>query len=329
MKVVFFHRKPRPNYNFSVENLFAYIRKTLPPEVSWDVKVLRYFSEGFFKRLYIGFEAAFNQKGINHITGDINFIAIFLKKRNTVLTILDLGLMNNPSAAARWVLKMFWVVLPVKRSAVITTISKSTKDELLRFVDVDPMRVKVVYVPVSEHFAYVPKEFNKNRPTILQIGTLPNKNVIRLANALEGINCNLEIIGDVDKELENELNKCKISFSHSKNLSNAEVLNKYIAADILSFVSTYEGFGMPIVEANKVGRVVVTSNILSMPEVAGNAAHLVDPYDVASIRAGFIKVMEDEAYRESLIKNGLINSSRFNVENIAQQYTEIYRSLNE
>ena len=56
--------------------------------------------------------------------------------------------------------------------------------------------------------------------------------------------------------------------------------------DILSFVSTYEGFGMPIVEANAIGRVVVTSNVLSMPEVAGNAAHLVDPFDVNSIREG-------------------------------------------
>ena len=78
MKVVFFHRKPRPNLNFSVENLYRQIRARLPEEVHWQVKELRYFSNGFFRRLAISLEAAFNQGDVNHVTGDINFIAIFL-----------------------------------------------------------------------------------------------------------------------------------------------------------------------------------------------------------------------------------------------------------
>ncbi len=327
MKVVFFHRKPRPNYNFSVENLFKFIRVHLPREVSWEVKELRYFSQGFFKRLYIGIEAALSQKGVNHITGDINFIAFFLKKRNTVLTILDLGLMNHSNKWARLVLKLFWVELPVKRSAVITTISQSTKDELLKYVNVDPSRIKVVYVPISDQFVYVPKVFNKARPTILQIGTKSNKNVNRLVRALAGINCKLEIIGEVEEALAKDLAAAKILHSHSKNLTNEEVHRKYKEADIVSFVSTYEGFGMPIVEANAIGRVVVTSNLLSMPEVAGRAACLVDPYDIASIRAGILSVIEGDDYREKLIELGRENARRFDVDEIARQFTEIYRSL--
>ena len=258
---------------------------------------------------------------------DINFIAIFLRKSRTVLTILDLGLLSHPNAMSRWVLKLFWVVLPVRRSAVITTISNSTKEELLKNVKTDPARIRVVYVPISERFIYEPKVFNKECPVILQIGTIANKNVMRLANALAGISCKLEIIGDVNPILANELERNKILFSHSKNLSNEEVLNKYRAADMLSFVSTYEGFGMPIVEANAVGRVVVTSNILSMPEVAGNAAHLVDPYDIISIRNGILEVIENDAYRQRLVANGLINCRRFEARNIAKQYFEIYETL--
>lgn len=327
MRVVFFHRKPRPNFNFSVENLFRHIRDFLPDSVDWEVKEVSYFSQGFLKRLYITLEAAFHQKGISHVTGDINFIALGLRKKSTVLTILDVGFMKHPSRVARWILRYFWIVFPVKRSAVVTTISEATRREVMKYVKVSPDKIKVVYVPISEAFIPAPKVFNKEKPTILQIGTKPNKNVMRLVRALEGISCRLEIIGEVDQKLESALHDCEISFTASTNLTNEEIVNKYRDADILTFVSTYEGFGMPIVEANAIGRVVVTSKVLSMPEVAGNAAHLVDPFDIDSIRSGILRVISDDLYREKLIENGFINSKRFDAAEIAGQFTEIYESL--
>ncbi len=84
---------------------------------------------------------------------------------------------------------------------------------------------------------------------------------------------------------------------------------------------------MPIVEANTVGRAVVTSKVASMPEVAGDAARLVDPFDVASIRAGILKVISDSVYRESLIRNGFRNRLRFLPEEVAQRHAAIYRTL--
>jgi glycosyltransferase involved in cell wall biosynthesis len=329
MKVVFFHRKPRPNFNFSVESLFKHIRTFLPEEVEWEVKELAHFSQGFFKRFYITLEAAFHQKGINHITGDINFVALGLRKSRTVLTILDVGFMKHSNPLARTILRYFWVVFPVRRSAVITTISEATRQEVMKYVKVDPARIKVVYVPISAAFRREPKVFNKHEPVILQIGTKPNKNVLRLVRALKGLSCRLEIIGELNDALHEELAASGIKYQASKNLTNEEILEKYRSADILSFVSTYEGFGMPIVEANAVGRVVVTSNLLSMPEVAGNAAHLVDPFDVNSIRGGILKVIHDDNYREKLILNGYENRKRFDVEEIARQYTQIYKFLSE
>lgn len=327
MEVVYFHRKPRPDYNFSVENLFQQIREALPKSLTWRVVEMKYFSQGFFPRLFISIQAAFNQGDVNHITGDVNFIAIFLRKRHTVLTFLDIGLMNHPNWLARTLLRWFWIVLPVRRSAVITTISEATKLELLKYVRADPSKIKVVYVPISPRFIYVPKVFNKERPRILQMGTLHNKNVNRLVQALHGIPCTLDIVGEIKPDLQNELDNAGIHYIASKNISNEEVVLKYQSADIISFVSSYEGFGMPIVEANAVGRVVVTSNLLSMPEVAGNAAHLVDPFNVDSIRYGILKVIEDDAYREKLIANGFVNRKRFDVHEIARQYTMIYESL--
>ena len=82
------------------------------------------------------------------------------------------------------------------------------------------------------------------------------------------------------------------------NLSNEEIKKKYEDCDILTLVSTYEGFGMPIIEANRVGRPVITSNILSMPEVAGEAACLVNPFDIENIN--FLRIINDA---ESLLSH--------------------------
>ena len=99
------------------------------------------------------------------------------------------------------------------------------------------------------------------------------------------------------------------------------------SGDLLVFVSTYEGFGLPILEAQATGRPVITSNVLSMPEVAGDSACLVDPFDVSSIRKGILKVINDPAYREKLIKRGFENVKRFQPDKIAEQYADIYRGL--
>lgn len=103
----------------------------------------------------------------------------------------------------------------------------------------------------------------------------------------------------------------------------------YAASDLLLFASTLEGFGMPILEAQTVGRPVVTSNLSSMPWVAGDAAVLVDPYSVESIRQGVRQVIGDRALRERLIQKGFENVRRFDAEYVAQEYVRIYEAVAE
>ena len=105
------------------------------------------------------------------------------------------------------------------------------------------------------------------------------------------------------------------------------MLERYRKCDLVAFASTYEGFGMPILEANTVERPVIAGNVCSMPEVAGDAACLVDPYDVSSIRAGILRVIEDADYRESLMAAGRENRKRFQADVIANQYASLYREL--
>ena len=105
------------------------------------------------------------------------------------------------------------------------------------------------------------------------------------------------------------------------------MIEHYKNADIISFISTYEGFGLPILEAQSIGRPVITSNISSMPEVAGDGALFADPYDVASIRKGILNLINNETLREDLILKGLNNILRFQPKLIAEQYAELYRNI--
>jgi glycosyltransferase involved in cell wall biosynthesis len=118
-----------------------------------------------------------------------------------------------------------------------------------------------------------------------------------------------------------------IHYTYRWHLSDQDILLAYQESDLVAFVSTYEGFGMPILEGQAVGRPVITSDLLSMPEVAGGAACLVDPFDTRSIRAGLDRVITDHDYREELISRGYRNVLRFDPDAIAMAYLDIYRRL--
>jgi glycosyltransferase involved in cell wall biosynthesis len=328
LKVSYFHRRPEAKH-VSVERVFSEVRQYLPPFVCPRVAVSTFPSRGFWPRVYNTLEAVFRQGNVNHITGDVQYLAILLRRRRTLLTILDCVCLERLSGVRWWLFFFLWYWLPAKRSAVISVISESTKKELLRYLKCDPHRIRVVYCPCRKEFHAAPKDFNAQCPVILQVGTGGNKNLLRVAEALQGIPCRLRIIGKLTEEQTRALQECRIDYSAVANISDEDVVQEFRQSDMVVFVSTYEGFGMPIIEANATGRPVVTSNLLSMPEIAGEAACLVDPFDVAGIREGILKVINDPAYREGLVRCGFENVKRFRPEKIAQEYVDIYRQLSD
>jgi glycosyltransferase involved in cell wall biosynthesis len=327
LQVCYLQRRTRPTGNFSLELVFADVRKRLANQIAATLHVSPCHSNGVLRRLWIMLDAWWHQGAINHVTGDINFAAIPLNRNRTVLTILDCGDLSRQYGFRRTLLKLFWFDLPVRRARTITTISEASRNEIVKLTGCKTENVVVIPVAISDQFRYCPKAISTSRPRILQVGTAPNKNVNRLVQALDGIDCTLVILGTIDNELQASLERHSIEFENRVSIPLEEVVREYEAADIIAFASTFEGFGMPIVEAQTVGRPVVTSNCSSMPEVAGDAACLVDPFDVQSIRAGLQRVINDTGYRDNLVRKGIANAARFQPDQIAEQYLRVYQRL--
>lgn len=326
LKVVHFCRRPHKGY-FSIERLFVAVRQHLPAHVRCDVAIATFESHGLFRRLYIMLEAALRQGRVNHVTGDIHFVTLLMNRKRTILTVADCVLLNRFRGVRRWIYRLFWYALPVKCSARITVISQAVKRELLSHVRCDPERIHVIHVPVSSDFVPNPRVFNATKPVILQVGTRENKNLLRVASALRGVPCHLRILGDVSADQRNALRDNRIEYSSISEVTDAQVVQEYVNCDMLLFASTYEGFGMPTIEAQAVGRPVVTSTIQPMPEVAGAGACLVDPMDIASIRRGVLRVIENAEFREQLVEQGLRNAERFRAPFIASQYGALYEEV--
>jgi glycosyltransferase involved in cell wall biosynthesis len=315
------YRKKRAEFN-SIENVF----NTLVPFLDTTKIELPFFSKGILPRLKnISFIK--QRKGtLNHITGNDHYLALGLKKKTVILTIHDIEILKRTKGIKRLILKKIWFDWPIKKAKIVTTISEFTKSELIKLGNYKTPII-VVSNPLTLPIKYSPKEFNTNCPSILHLGVKPNKNLPRLISALNGIKCHLIIIGKENKETLELLSKHNITYSFKTNLCNEEVMEEYKKCDILSFISTYEGFGLPIVEAQAMGRPIITSNISSMPEVAADGALLIDPYNVEDIKNGILKIITNIDYRNSLIENGLKNIKRFEPQQIANQYNSIYKDV--
>jgi glycosyltransferase involved in cell wall biosynthesis len=324
--ITYIFRHPSPRFN-SIENvfnaIFPYIEKerTILKEnvPKHETSILNLIRNCFFIRKKV-------IDGICHITGHNTYLGL-VSGKNTILTIHDIGSAFNGSKLRDYIIANLWFRCPFSKVKIITVISQFSANEIIRRFPKAEKKIRVIHNPVDDRFQYNSKKFNECEPLILCVGTKKNKNLERTIKAITGLRCRLAILGILSKEQKQLLDSNYISYTEYSKLSLNEVTELYKLCDLLVFASTYEGFGMPILEAQATGRPVITSNIGAMAEIAGGSAELTDPYAVSSIRNGILKVINDKALRERLLVKGLENVEKYRAAKIAEKYLELYNSF--
>ena len=233
-----------------------------------------------------------------------------------------------------------------KRATRVLTVSESSKRDILRFVDVPADKIDVIYNAYDERFGLEPREedivrvrerYQLDDAFVLYAGNVkPHKNLGRLIEAFHLVrkrgldHLKLVLIGDqISKyaELRRAVHKHQLHkyVRFLGYLPEDTLAVMYRLAGVFVFPSLYEGFGLPPLEAMASGTPVVTSNVSSLPEVAGDAAVLVDPYDPSAIADGIYAVLSNQTFRDELRRKGLARARQFSWEASVGRVLEIYR----
>ncbi len=230
--------------------------------------------------------------------------------------------------------RMNWVK---KEASQIIAISNSTKKDLARIVGFDKRKIRVVYPGLDknkfypqnqEKIAQIKEKYQLNN-YILGLGTQePRKNFKQVISAFKKLNQNqlqLAIVGKYGwGEKINSQNKRIKTLGY---VPDQDLAPLYSGAKAFVYPSLYEGFGMPIVEAQACGCPVIASNTSSMPEAAGEGAVLVHPEKDYQIAKNLEKIINNQSFRKNLIKKGRENANRFSWKESAQKILEAMESL--
>jgi glycosyltransferase involved in cell wall biosynthesis len=326
MKVLQVLRKKQEQF-FSIETVFRRVREAWPNEQPPMTCELPAFGLRAANLLFAWRIARSNPGAIFHVTGDAHYVVLALPRKRTVLTIHDAVFLERQKGWKRKLLRKLLLDIPVKYSRYITTISEKSKAEILRYTRCPAGNIRVIPNPVSTAFFFRSQKFRYEAPRLLFIGVTKNKNLERVCEAITGIPCRLVIIGRPDTDQRALLGQHEILYSFMYGITEDEMAEQYADADVVLFPSLYEGFGLPVIEGFRAGRVVVTSNISPMKDVADGAACLVNPYCTASIREGLLRVIRDEGYREGLIRKGFEVIRAYEPREIARQYYTLYQEI--
>ncbi len=282
------------------------------------------------------------------------FAPPFSRTFKVVVTVHDLIGMFFPNQLS-WPSRFYWGKwLPhcVKRASAIIAVSENTKRDLVNYLKIPEKNIHVIYP--SGHESFLPtadrKEVSRMKARFrirekyfLFVGTIePRKNLVRVVEAFarflkrtkQDLSYQLVVVGIKEyahgrsfKSLVGQSAAGLEDVIYTGYVSNENLNLLYCGAEAFIFPSLYEGFGIPVLEAMACGVPVLTSNLSSIPEVAGDAALYVDPTAVEKITDGMIELVQDARLRRNLIEKGFERVKRFSWKETARQTLGVYEAL--
>ena len=268
------------------------------------------------------------------------YFAPYLTGMPQVLTIHDISYEMYPEffTRAERVRGQTLVRDGARRADKVITVSEKSRRDLVERYGLDDGKVVAIHNGVGRRFLDAPRmvvEPIGDRPLrILAIGTLqPRKNLVRLLKAVRSASTarpvHLRVVGpdgyqaDVIKEALAGVATVEVV----GYVPDEALVAEYQRSDMLVYPSIYEGFGLPVVEAMACGVPVVTTTGGSLPEVAGDAAVIVDPFDVSALNEAILRLADDIGHRRSLVDKGYERSARFTWAASAERHVAVYRSV--
>jgi glycosyltransferase involved in cell wall biosynthesis len=325
MQVCYILRHPE-SFFFSIERLC----RVLAGEVQKEATV-EYFTMPFSSSM-LGAPAnlAALPKGKNtiyHIVGDVYYASLGLPRERTVVTYHDAVLLHRFSGLKKRILLEYSYRKPIARAGAVTVVSEFSKTELDKACGGLSRPVQVIHNPVDPIFSESTPINANGRPRVLQVGVTRHKNVDVTIQAMAGLDCELHVVGHPDASLTELAGRNSVPIEWHTGVTEQQLVDLYASATLVAFASSYEGFGLPIIEAQAVGRPVITSRCCSLPEVAGDGALFVEPGNVQELRAAIRQLLDDPDLRDLLVERGRRNVERFSLSRIAAEYLAVYRSL--
>lgn len=311
-------------------------------------------SNGFlrFPRLFLPrMERSLGHPSIFHGT---NYTVFPFRHTARVMTLYDLTFIKYPEYTNATVQAYaYQVARCLAWTDLVLTISQSSKQDIVDYLGFPEDRIVVTPLasryPAGQLFSSnltqcltslsPSTEFNPRQPYILFVSTIePRKNIVALVEAFDRlkqthkIDHQLVLIGQKGWRYEPIFDRIQRSpyrsqIHHLQYLSDDLVAGFYAQADVFVYPSHYEGFGLPVLEAMTLGAPVITSDVSSLPEVAGAAALLISPHDTEALADAILRLVTDRTLRDHLVQAGYQQALRFSWSYTAQKTLNAYRQL--
>jgi len=269
-----------------------------------------------------------------------NFTPLDMRSKRIVTTVHDFSFHLHPEWHPReriaYLSKNFFK--RIEKADLIITGSRYIEREAHELLNDKDLRIVTIYYGYNHALFHAQKKAEEKKSNyILFVGSIePRKNLLGLLKAYlllpEYMKKEFQLLligykGWGNQEIVEWMDQLKGRVNYLGYLGDEELATLYRGASCLVFPSFYEGFGLPPLEAMACGCPVVVSDVASLPEVCGDAAYYVNPYDVESMAEGMYKVLTDEDLRRSLTEKGLERAKLFSWEKCAKEHLEVFEEV--